>query len=134
MFIECTCHTYKPGKTEVFIFREPTTSYNNQARNKEFSLRGGGGGAPARDVVYGDLGEGMNFEVIRSFQILEFYLICIILASEASKKKIIINKIKTTFGPPLLPLKHPHRTPPLTNFGGGGVPDPSPPSPESLHA
>ena len=31
------------------------------------------------------------------------------------------NKIKITFGPPLLPSKHPHKTPPLTNLKGGGV-------------
>ena len=39
------------------------------------------------------------------------------------------NKIKITFGPPLLPSKHPHKTPPLTNLRGrgGGGPDPCPP-------
>ena len=35
------------------------------------------------------------------------------------------NKIKTTFGPPILPIKPPHKTPPLTNLRGG--PDPGPP-------
>ena len=35
------------------------------------------------------------------------------------------NKIKTTFGPPLLPIKCPHKTPPLTNLRGG---DPATPS------
>ena len=34
---------------------------------------------------------------------------------ERSRKKI--NKIKTTFGPPLLPIKHPRKTP-LTNLRG----------------
>ena len=31
---------------------------------------------------------------------------------------------KTTFGHPLLPIKHPHKTPPQTNLkrGGGGPP------------
>ena len=33
------------------------------------------------------------------------------------------NKIKTTIGPPLLCLKHPYKTPPLTNLRGGGGPD-----------
>ena len=36
------------------------------------------------------------------------------------------NKVKTTVGPPLLPIIPPHKTPPLTNLRGG--PDPrSPP-------
>ena len=40
------------------------------------------------------------------------------------------NKIKTTFGPPLLPIKYPHKTPPLKNLrGGGGVRTPGPPPP-----
>ena len=30
------------------------------------------------------------------------------------------NKIKTTFGPPLLPIKYPHKTPPLKNLRGPG--------------
>ena len=42
--------------------------------------------------------------------------------SEPEKKKI-----KTTFGPPLLPIKYPHKTPPLTNLRGGGR-TPGPPS------
>ena len=35
-------------------------------------------------------------------------------------KKIDYKKVKTTFGPPLLPIKLPHWTPPLTNLRGGG--------------
>ena len=51
------------------------------------------------------------------------YLHYVLLASGASQKK----SLKTTFGPPLLPIKYPHKTPPLTNLRGGG-PDPrSPP-------
>ena len=38
------------------------------------------------------------------------------------------NKIKITFGPPLLPSKHQHKTPPLKNLGVGGVRTPAPPS------
>ena len=72
----------------------------------------------ARDRVYEDLGEGTwNLEVIRIFQT---FTLCMILASEASQKKYN-NKIKTTFGPPLLTNKHPHKTPPLTNLGGGSA-------------
>ena len=38
------------------------------------------------------------------------------------------NMIKTTFNPPLLPIKYPHKTPPLEKSQGGGGPDPrSPP-------
>ena len=49
------------------------------------------------------------------------------MASEASQKKI--NKIKTTVGPPLLSIKHSHKTPPLTNLGWGwGVRTLGPPS------
>ena len=36
------------------------------------------------------------------------------------------NKVKTTFGPPLLPIKPPHWTPPLTNLRG--CPDHAPPT------
>ena len=40
-------------------------------------------------------------------------------------KKNYNNTIKTTFGPPLLPIKHPHKTPPLTNLRGVRTPLPS---------
>ena len=42
-------------------------------------------------------------------------------------EKFDYEKVKTTFGPPLLPIKHPHWTPPLTNLRGGG-PDHAPPT------
>ena len=38
------------------------------------------------------------------------------------------NKIKTTIGPPLIRLKHPYKTPPLTNLRGVRTPAPPPPS------
>ena len=41
------------------------------------------------------------------------------------------NKIKSTFGSPLLPIKYPHKTPPLKNLRGGGGPDPRSPPPPS---
>ena len=47
--------------------------------------------------------------------------------SEPEKKNN--NKIKITFGPPLLPRKRQHKTPPLTNFGGGGSGPLPPPLP-----
>ena len=49
-----------------------------------------------------------------------------ILASEASQKKIDNNKVKTTVGPPLLPMKSLHKTPPLTNLRGVRTPGPPP--------
>ena len=52
----------------------------------------------------------------------------IILASEAIPK-YYNSKIKTTSWPPLLPIKHPHKTPSLTNFRGSRTPAPS----ESAH-
>ena len=68
----------------------------------------------------------LTLEVIGIFQILT---LCLILASGASQKKIDYKKVKTTFGPPLLPIKPPHWTPPLTNLKGGeGVPDHAPPT------
>ena len=40
--------------------------------------------------------------------------------SENLKKNLITKKVKATFGPPLLPIKPPHWTLPLTNIRGGG--------------
>ena len=40
------------------------------------------------------------------------------------RKKNYKNKRKTTFGPPLLPTKHTHKIPPLTNLKGGDPLDP----------
>ena len=59
----------------------------------------------------------LTLEVIRIFQILT---LCLILASGASQKKFDYKKVKTTFGSPLIPIKHQHWTPPLTNLKGGG--------------
>ena len=57
--------------------------------------------------------------MIRSFQTLLYN------TGERSEPEKNYNiKIKTTFGPPLLPIKHPCKTPPLTNLRGGGGPDP----------
>ena len=67
----------------------------------------------------------LTLEVIGIFQILT---LCLILASGASQKKFDYKKVKTTFGPHLLPIKPSHWTPPLTNLKGGGVPDHAPPT------
>ena len=40
-------------------------------------------------------------------------------------EKFDYKKVKTTFGPPLLPIKPPHWTPPLTNLMGVSRPCPS---------
>ena len=64
-----------------------------------------------------------NLEVIMIFQT---FILCTILASEASQKKNIIIRKKTTFGPPLLPAKYPHKTPPPTNLRGVRTPGPPP--------
>ena len=50
------------------------------------------------------------------------------MSSEANQKKID-NKVKATVGPPLLPIKALHKTPPLTNIRGSGSPVLSPPLP-----
>ena len=47
-------------------------------------------------------------------------IVCKIMASDASQKKND-NKVNTTVGPPLLPIKPLHKTPPLTNLRGGGM-------------
>ena len=69
------------------------------------------------------MGEGnWNLEVIRivqTFTLLQYWR-----AKRARKN--YNNKIKTSFGPPLLPINHLHKTPPLTNLGGGSGP-PVPP-------
>ena len=51
--------------------------------------------------IFFDLGSDWDFSNINS-------------ASRASQKKIDYKKVKTTFGPPLLPTKPPYWTPPLT--------------------
>ena len=67
------------------------------------------------------MGEGnWNLEVIR---IVQSFTLQYWRAKRARKK---YNKIKTTFGPPLLPINHLHKTPPLTNLRGG-VRTPGPP-------
>ena len=67
----------------------------------------------------------LKLEAIRIFQTFALY---IILASEDSESHFNY-KVKTTFVPPLLHIKHPYnRTPPLTNLrGGGGIRTPGPP-------
>ena len=76
----------------------------------------------ARGRVYDDLGEGTwNLEVIRIFQTFKhLFFVQYWRAKRARKKKYINNNKKKTFGPPLLPIKHPHKTPPLTNLKGRG--------------
>ena len=58
------------------------------------------------------------------------------MRAERARKKNI-KSLKTTFGPPLLPIKYPHKTPPVTNLreggGGGSGPPVSPPPSESAH-
>ena len=56
-----------------------------------------------------DLGSDWDFSNIDSV---------LILASGARQKKFDYKKVKTTFGPPLLPIKPPHWNPPLTNLRG----------------
>ena len=76
--------------------------------------------------MYDDMGEGnWNLEVIRIVQ--TFTLLQHSRAKRARKN--YNNKIKTTFGPPLLPINHIHKTPPLTNLGGGVSGPPVPPVP-----
>ena len=54
------------------------------------------------------------------------YVIRLYNTGERSEpEKIVNNKLKTTFGPPLLLIKPLHKTPPLTNLRGG--PDPRSP-------
>ena len=68
-------------------------------------------------------GEGITLwtlEVIRIFLIFTMFEI---LVSGASQKKNK-NKIKTTFGPPLIPIKYPHKILPLTNLRGVQTPPP----------
>ena len=47
-------------------------------------------------------------------------------------RKVDNNKVNTTVGPPLLPIKPLHKTPPLTNLRGGGVRNSGPPSGSAL--
>ena len=68
----------------------------------------------ARDRVYDDLGEGTwSLEEISIFQIFTLYKI---LANEPSQKKIIIIRLKQPLDPPLLPIKHQHKTQSLINL------------------
>ena len=79
------------------------------------------------DSVYdGSRDNLLNLEVIRIF-IYTMYMYNTVEWSEP--EKIHKNKIKTTFGPPILPIKIPHKTPTLTNLRGGKGgwgPDPAP--------
>ena len=84
---------------------------------------------PGIVCMTGEGGNPLNVEVIRIFQI--FTLHVWYWRAERARKNYQ-NKKKTTFGPPLLPIKPPHKTPPLTNLRGGGGPDPR--SPLSIRA
>ena len=73
----------------------------------------------ARDSVYnGRRDKPLNLEVIRIFQIFTQYNVCD-TGERNEPEKNYKNKIKITFGPPLLPIKYPHKTPPLTNLRRG---------------
>ena len=79
----------------------------------------------------GNIEKGWPFRNILSIELgstmyVYMYNVCIILASEASQKKNVNNKLKTTFGPPLLLIKPLHNTPPLTNLRGVRTPSPPP--------
>ena len=55
-----------------------------------------------------------------------FHIDFVLNTGERSEpKKFDYKKVKTNFGPVLLPIKPLHRTPPLTNLRAGG-PDPLP--------
>ena len=47
-------------------------------------------------------------------------------------RKVDNNNVNTTVGPPLLPIKPLHKTPPLTNLKGDGVRNSDPPSGSAL--
>ena len=67
--------------------------------------------------IFFDLGSDCDFSNIDS----------VFNTGERSEpEKFEYKKVKTTFGPPLLPIKPPHWTPPLTNLRGGGVSRPCP--------
>ena len=77
----------------------------------------------ARDSVY-DGRRDNPFELVSdsNFSNIDIYNTC--TGERSEPEKTYKNKIKTTFGPPLLPIKCPHKTPPLKNLRGGGCPDP----------
>ena len=77
-----------------------------------------------RDSVHdGRRGNPLNMEMIRIFQ--TFYIIYN-TGERSEPEKNYKNKIKTTFGTPLLPIKYPHKSPPLTNLRGVRTPGPPP--------
>ena len=65
-----------------------------------------------------------DLELWSDSDLLNIYFVFNKYLSHICKKKNYNNKIKTTFGPPLLPIKHPHKTPPLTNLRGVRTPPP----------
>ena len=83
----------------------------------------------AKDRVYDVLEEG-TLELGSAEDLLIVYSIYN-TGERSEPEKNYNNKIKTTIGPPLLRLKHPHKTPPLTNLRGG--PDPRSPPSGSAH-
>ena len=62
------------------------------------------------------MGEGLTLFELGSDSDFQIFTLCIILASGAGQKK----KFKNNLWTPLLPIKYPHKTPPLTNLRGGG--------------
>ena len=100
--------------------------------NFKQNKHGNGTFMKARDSVYeGRRDNSFSLEVIRICQI---FILCIILASGASQKKNYQNKIKITFGPPLIPIKYPQDpTSDKSQGGGGGSGPPVPPPSGSAH-
>ena len=65
---------------------------------------------------YMTIASSLTLEVIGIFQILT---LCFNTGERSEPEKFDYKKIiKTNFGPPLLPIKPPHWTPPLTNHRG----------------
>ena len=76
-------------------------------------------------------GEGVTLWTWKWFGFFKYLHYMYDTGERSEPEKIIKIRKKTTFGPPLLPIKPPHKTPPLTNLRGGGgegVRTPGPPS------
>ena len=70
------------------------------------------------DRVYNDFGERMT---LWTWKWLEFFKrLWISMYYTGGQSEPEKKKIKATLGPPLLPIKYPHKTPPLSNLEGGG--------------
>ena len=64
-------------------------------------------------------GEGLTlFELWSDSDFSNIYTMYMYNTGERSEPEK--KSLKKTFGPPLLPIKYPHKTPPLTNLGEGG--------------